>query len=591
MKKYVMGMLACALFAACSDDLENGPDGGGLSGEKGYVKVAINLPTTSGFSTRADEGLGNDNFDDGTANEYKVNKVYLLLFQGASEGVAKYQGGYDLGMSWNDANAGTTTDNVTSRSQKIHEVTAPKGTGQVYALAIVNPNSMIDISTQGTLKVSGSLVTDFLGMLTKITQTNASAFIGTSKDDFMMVNAPLASKPGNLVDGQNVTTLVPITVYDSKGEAEMDNNRPDDIYVERVVAKVSVATTNFNAPSGSETRYSMTVNKEGPYKNDKVYMEGWYLNTTNKSTKIVRDVTGWDDWATYANPKNASSVNNRFFGTESPYRVYWAVDGNYDDDDNYASSLSSEFEYHSASEPATLIQLGNADYCLENTFNTVHMKQDETTGVVFKMSYSFDPLKPNETFYMIEGEETTYGSGSSYTENSNNIEKQINSRLSTANANFTVAIKGTPDGGYYNTVEDLKNLFTFTQTSSTEPTLTDDAMAQTLLDLINGVRVYEDGTTYYYAARIKHFGDYYTPLENGNVDVGDVSEYDAQKHLGRYGVVRNNWYEIVISSISGPGMPERPTTPPSDPDDSEDVFINLRVNILSWAKRSQNVDL
>ena len=152
-------------------------------------------------------------------------------------------------------------------------------------------------------------------------------------------------------------------------------------------------------------------------------------------------------------------------------------------------------------------------------------------------------------------------------------------------------MKSDPDGGYYNTVEDLKNLFTFTQTSSTEPALTDDAMAQTLLNLINGVRVYKDGTTYYYAARIKHFGDYYTPLENGKVDVGDVSEYDAEKHLGRYGVVRNNWYEIVISSISGPGMPERPTMPPSDPDDSEDVFINLRVNILSWAKRSQNVDL
>ena len=577
-------------LAACSDDLENGPDGGGLSGEKGYVKVAINLPTTSGFSTRADDGLGNDDFADGTANEYKVNKVYLLLFQGASEELATYQGGYDLGMSWNDANAGTATDNVTSRSQKIHEVTAPKGTGQVYALAIVNPNSMIDISTQGTLKVSGSPVTNFSGMLTKITQTNASAFIGTSKDDFMMVNAPLASKPGNSVQDQKVTTLVPITVYDSKGEAEMDNNRPDDIYVERVVAKVSVATTNFNAPSGSETRYSITVKNDGPYKDDKVYMAGWYLNTTNKSTKIVRDVTGWNEWATYANPSVAGvPTENRFFGLTSPYRVYWAVDGNYDDDDNYASSLSSEFEYHSASEPDKLIQLGNADYCLENTFNTTHMKQDETTGVVFKMSYSFDLSKPNETFYMIEGEETTYGLGDSYTDESTNIEKQINKRLSSAG--FTIAMKSDPDGGYYNTVADLKNLFTFTRTSSTEPALTDDAMAQTLLDLINGVRVYKDGTTYYYAARIKHFGDYYTPLENGKVDVGDVSEYDAKKHLGRYGVVRNNWYEIVISSISGPGMPERPTTPPSDPDDSEDVFINLRVNILSWAKRSQNVDL
>ena len=591
--KYLVWMLAAGLMAGCSDDLETGGGtGGALDGETGYVKVAINLPTSTGFTTRADEGLENDNFDDGTANEYQVNDVYLLIFQGKNEGSAVFRSAYDMNLSWNEANT-PEDDNVTSRKEYIQEITKPASDDPIYALAIVNPTDMIDISVSGALSISGSPVTTFLQTLNKISNTSASAFIGGSaKNSFMMTNSPIAAKPGNDVPNQNVTTLVPVTIYESKEAADMDNTKPDEIYVERVVAKVSVATTNFTEPAEEGGRYSIAVDEDGSfYDGDVVYMDGWYLNVTNKSTKLVRDVSGWDEWATYANPDNASSTNNRFFGTEKdPYRVYWAVDGNYDNISSDEEQINSEFNCHKDADP-TYLNLGDVDYCLENTFNTMHMKQEETTGIVFKMSYSFDPTKPNETFYMIEREDATYGLSEDYVEESNNIEKQINARLSKAGKLYTIKVNTSANGGNYDTAEEIKELLSKVDGEGTTD-LTDDEITE-ILSLVNGgIKVYKDGTTYYYAARIKHFGDYYTPLPAGQSDVdGDVSNYDEEKHLGRYGVVRNNWYEIVIGSISGPGLPERPTTPPPTPDDDENAWVNVAINVLSWAKRVQNVDL
>ena len=56
-------------------------------------------------------------------------------------------------------------------------------------------------------------------------------------------------------------------------------------------------------------------------------------------------------------------------------------------------------------------------------------------------------------------------------------------------------------------------------------------------------------------------------------------------------MLRNNWYELNITSVSGPGEPEIPE--PEDPDrpDGTHSFINAQINILSWAKRTQDVEL
>ena len=72
--------------------------------------------------------------------------------------------------------------------------------------------------------------------------------------------------------------------------------------------------------------------------------------------------------------------------------------------------------------------------------------------------------------------------------------------------------------------------------------------------------------------------------------VSDEGEYDEYKHLGRYGVVRNNWYQLTVKSVSGPGEPDIPVIP-DEPADARESYINCEINILSWAVREQDVVL
>ena len=140
---------------------------------------------------------------------------------------------------------------------------------------------------------------------------------------------------------------------------------------------------------------------------------------------------------------------------------------------------------------------------------------------------------------------------------------------------FTKYFK-TKNGGIAMTSEDAKKL------------MADQSVAQ--------INYYQTGKTYYWTRPIKHFGDYYTPIYKNGLPADyydDARDYNDNDHLGRYGVVRNNWYELNITSVSGPGYPEIPEIPtdPGDPDDSGEGFVKMEINILSWAKRTQDVNL
>ena len=99
-----------------------------------------------------------------------------------------------------------------------------------------------------------------------------------------------------------------------------------------------------------------------------------------------------------------------------------------------------------------------------------------------------------------------------------------------------------------------------------------------------GIATYLNGEAYY-IARIKHFNEL-TPWNPGEA-------YDSknEKYLGRYGVLRNNWYDLSVNSISGLGYPEVPEVKPTVPDDENDQYINVEVKILDWAMRKQVIDL
>lgn len=601
MKKrfYVFSMLAAGmLLAGCSDDLEGGPDGPNVvEGATGYAKVTISLPSTMG--TRAD----NDKFDDGLDSEWTVKSGIIAYFSGASEEEAVFVGAYNLPTDgWNSDDV--TTDAITAtRTLTAQAPLLEDNTNTVYALVILNghddvislnnnTHSLTINSTEYVPSADGQTETQLkLAILhTKLTGQDIANYTGG--DGFTMLNAPLATKAVTSSDKTaTVETLRPITIYETKAEAEM--NSATVIHLERVMAKVTL--TGFTEKEG---KLQMDITGLPKGYSGYAQLTGWTLDVTNKSTKLLHDVTGYSDWFGYSNSNVTSpyKTGNRFVAAASPYRIYWSVDGNYDGT-NYGTAnpndpadtrYGQEFNYIANVTPATNIKWtsgigeNNPLYCFENTFNAANMNESQTTRIVLTGQYFFKNENTGDTnegtdnpsFFVMGKDDAS----ATYTIAS--FIKMVNDKV-TGFLETGWAPDDAVNGGTYKTVEGLATLLGKDATS-------DATNLQTILREFGSVKYYKDGQVFYHVSRIEHFGDTYTPW-NDATD-GESYDYTDEKHLGRYGVVRNNWYELNITKITSPGEPEIPDTPDT-PDDEETGYVQAEIRILAWAKRTQDVEL
>ena len=599
-KLYLLSMLAAGLtLAGCNDDLGDGPGNEVLSGDKGYVKIAINLPTTSGQVTRSE----NDVFDDGEKTEYEVKNGLIAFFQGVDEANAHFVKAYNLTLNdWNVSEPEQGNNITTKIEVTLNEVPMPETPAyNTYALVVLNANSLISVGENGTLMVNGNTVSTTTGTLYN---SGLMAAITTSaakmtEDGFFMTNAPISSGPSQM-DGwdANVTTLAPVNVSTTEPVTA------DPIYVERSVAKVEVSVSdNIIADGNKGESVKVQVFETGttvPKTNHYVTFQGWKLNITNKSTKLVRDVVGGNPkqpafiyWA-YLFNETVTGKENRFFGlTGDPYRTYWAIDGNYDDvvlEENADTYQKQHFNNLSVTAPMAWNLMYTNDgtetskeYCLENTMTATNMMQGLTTGVILKGQYTVeDQQDPNGDFFTLGTSNEIFGT--------TEMLDYINGILAYYGSQNTYEFKRDGNNGKGYTIKNKEDFQKFFVKDGVEMTSEDAAilMKDTRVSSIN---FYYGGETYFWTKPIKHFGDYYTPIEGEYVD--NSRNYDDANHLGRYGVVRNNWYQIEIASVSNPGLPEIPELPvdPGDPDDPKEGYVKVEINILSWAKRSQNVDL
>lgn len=584
--KHFFGLaVIAAMTASCSsnNELVNGGNGSGEN-ETGasYASITINLPTTSG--TRA----ANDKFDGGTASEYTVNDATLLIFKkaGTSENEFEYVETASLGNlePWKkdntDDNGITTEATITA---KLEKATVGEN-GDYYALVILNKETKT-----GDDKVTLPSSPTTYGAWNAA--TNATNLLDNTKG-FYMANAPEFKAAD-----QEPTTLVQIKgIYRTKEEA---HSKPGTtVHVERGLAKVTVGKGTgkdyFEGAKASGSKYS----------NDDVKITNWALDVTNKSSFPVHVTAGLKDGVTsagipaYANIwKNATATpgtkpaTSRFVSqlsaTGAFKRVYWGIDP------NYSKSLTDK---DACGQEFTLVKANGSDadwktsteplYCLENTFDITHMLQGQTTRVLLKATYTPNALASatDKTFFMIGNSSDIW--------TTETLKAQIAGKAKDAlgmTTDPTVELKGDllKGGTHFLTTENVSIKDGETEKVNTTG-LVDKLNTKLGLDKTNGVgiKTYEKGESYY-IARIKHFGDDLTPWKEGDDTYGE----NNLKWLGRYGVLRNNWYDLTIEKISGPGYPDVPEVKPDTPDDEDTKYINVSVKILDWAKRSQSVDL
>lgn len=577
--------LTTLMLGACSseDGLNLGGGNSVAQGEKGYISFSLNLPTVKSTANRA-----NDDFDDGVAAEYNVKDATLLLFSGANEGEATFAGAYDLPTK--KMTGGTSDgDNITTTYQIAQEVTKPVG-ANVYAMVVINGKaSNVLTESGGTWSIKGQPLTasttkykDLAGAAYNLSNTDVANIASTTGDGcFLMTNAPLYTKAGGVSNPtggsvQTLTEINPNNIFTTEEEAKA--NPAANVYVERAVAKVTVTGNTTGTQAGGNI-----ANYE---------IKGWTLDVTNQSSFLVRNVNGADWWGLKADGKDY-----RFVGAaavaDGLYRTYWGIDPNY--------STGGTFTTLAGTTPTNLKTVGANDYCLENTFNLTQMKDDQTTRVIVAAALDLDADGTADDFYVLDNDK------SNTTLTFDGITNTVKAAY-LANGTVVGLLKANLNGGESIGADDLEVTFNGKENTGGYVTVTEitikDASASKFktgaipeglqaanndaiiadVNAAHKIAFYKGGVSYY-PVMIKHFGDDLTPWNNGEVYGSNNADF-----LGRYGVLRNNWYSINVTGIKSIGDPEVPKVY-GTPDDPSESWISVTINILSWAKRSQSVDL
>lgn len=571
--KHLFGLaVIAAMTASCSSNEDLGTAGPGTGTNEtgvGYATFTINLPSVSG--TRAADAGGAE-MNEGTANEYAVKSATALIFQkyGSDEGSCKFVESVDLptaAADWTD----DTTGGITTTSKKlVAKLTNVDTKNQYYVLVLLNNNKTGGVKV--ALPTVGQSYNEWNSQILTPSVDDLAA-----DNDFYMANAPLKGTA-------SPTTLVTINkenIYSSKEKAEAGTSAAT-VYVERGVAKMSVndSKTKTVRDKATDTPTQSTVK-----------FNNWALDITNKKTYAVHNI---DDLSTdfpdiWTTP--------RFIGTNS--RVYWGKDPNYNLDNlnktDKDAERKKEFNFINATSGINKAFTESA-YCLENTFNLANMYQGQTTRVIFKATYTpkddaGNPLADKDgTFYTIGNMTTILNEAA--------LKTAVNTAATSVLPGCTVDYTNLKqEGSHVITLADIKD--------STGTTLVADKVysgktgteivkeINDKLGLIDGaghaeamvgINTYAQGVTYY-IARVKHFGSL-TPWNSG-----ESYGTDNVKYLGRYGMLRNNWYDLTVGNVYGPGYPGVPPVDPNQPDDENEKYLSVSVKILSWAKRSQNVDL
>ena len=560
--KNLLGMdVMATTLVGCSSNDNLAPDGKDNVGKPGeaYASFTINLPTTSG--TRADDPKpGTPSFDEGAAKEYEVKNGTILIFDKDGKFVTSAQ----LGTMnpWTPVK----TDGVTTAAITTVQLSGVSVGGNYQALVLLN-NDVDATTSKVTLPTTGETYAEWSKNTLMV---NAEKYAST--DGIFMANAPkytgTSTEPTTLVKVANVCA--------SREEAQA--KAATTVYVERGLAKVTMQNFTING-------YTVA---EGTYKNDKVEIKNWQLDVTNKSTFPVHQTgdlsTGFT--AIWSTPRFYDGGNKSF------KRVYWGVDPNYSGATlQNLAACKKAFTMIDKDDITGKTGNDHPQYCLENTFDLANMMQGQTTRVVFKAVYTPNALArtTEKTFYKIGNNTAIWAKA--------NLEKQIHTVAVTAmgitdadeQAKYVVKLDATGNNISGAAGQHLIKAENITYTGKASDSKVTETVVNTIneklgLSEVAGIATYLDGVTYY-IARIKHFNEL-TPWT-----AGEGYGTENGKYLGRYGVLRNNWYDLSVTSISGLGYPDVPEVKPTVPDDENEQYINVEVKILSWAKRSQQIKL
>ena len=371
----------------------------------------------------------------------------------------------------------------------------------------------------------------------------------------------------------------------------------------------SPATTNPGKLKGDgvKTITSTSPSATPTVSSDVEYtIEGWTLDVTNKSSFLGRNYnSAWKDIT-----ENEKGTATRFVGTSALrtnlFRTYWAEDPNYggasyifsSNDFNYLGKGDGNLVNQKLDESTPL-------YCMENTFDVANQRVQQTTRAIVKVKFKIG------TFYTFNGDNSMLYDETNMKRRvldaikgctavmekmsitGKTVTKIEDADIQDLKLGWVETVAGTPTTHENRCDGDGKIYvlgFSVKKADGTWISIDNNTFGKALVDelQLREIMMYNDGYAYY-PVLIKHFGDDLTPWDRTKADfTNPYGTTPSDKYLGRYGVVRNNWYNIDIKSINNVGSAVVPTAKTNDSfDDKPENYISVRINVLSWAKRNQ----
>lgn len=531
---FVSALLGLGMMASCTNDelegMENGQDP--QNGKGTLTQIALSV-STSNATTRVNGNTGDEVF--GEDAEYKVSDLTVVFAN--ERGIAQ--------QVFN--NLPLKTESNDDNDDKAIRVTEPFSVspGKYYVYVLAN--------YKGCKNALSPIIANQTDMkqIFNISDASALAKIETGTSNFLMTNSVAPTE--TTIATNSATT----TEKDDAGEDETENPETVQLLtidIERVVAKVtfeSQNTTIFKVKEGETEVADVTLDGAGLINlNQKMYLVKGSEKAINKPVQ--------SDWA-YPKDPNYD-------------KVLTGADG----ESNWLKENFSQSEVQNFSTGFTNVKF----YCPENTMTAQAQQNGQTTGVVYKATWT-----PAATAYTELA--SSKGTGT--------LDKRYEAvlALKDKNAAITDAIfkKDESDSSTdFYTYNDLifvsynaaclyKAIAEFsgqeTSMASTINTNFGTYSGKTTDDDREALGIYKyTAGACYYPVWIKHNPESKTAMEQG-----------------RYGVVRNHWYDLTVTKISKLGYNKPTYEDPKDPDDPEEVRIQVEAKIKKWILVKQNVEL
>lgn len=583
MKKSLLfsAVLAGLMLGSCSssDDIASTSEKFSADG-KGYINVTLNLPTQPQSTSRA----ANDKFEHGVADEYKVNDATLILFAGADEATANFKAAYTL-RGWKTE---AQTEQISTKLTKVQQINAiaAGSSDKIYAFVVLNHNDALRSTAANGLQV-GASTTDFTGTFETLSKEVMNPTL--TKGNLMMSNAVIVSMPGSAdFSSVNATTLTNVTDNIYATESEATTHSAADIYVERLAAKVTLAkatgtstnTVSVGTATAKTFDYSL-INWELANVNNSSYLTRQYDNTWNSYLSDGTDFGGSVSSEYTANKYRFAGTKD--IETGKGFRTYWGKDANYDSEASFSDGTN---------EPNLLGD--ESTYCYENTFDVARQNVKETTCAIVKMKITPDGYSDGTFFTIDDNKGVVYPIAEVKKEIGQRFLAEMGASIGTTYYPATTGTIKVSDVQFDDKagVVEIKKI-TLTDGATPKDVSDADLAAFKALKAIK-VNEFKDGYAYY-TILIKHFGDELTPWNPSTKTTESYPGSDKEQNwLGRYGVLRNNWYKLEVTGVAAIGAStpgELDVNNDNTPDDNLKRYISCKINALSWAVRKQGTIL